>query len=80
MAPQGPICDANAALSAQKASKKSGGGLGTFDLASKIFYLGWKAATEALIFEGHYLVINNQGRRSGPKWPPGPYMQCKCCA
>ena len=57
MAPQDPACSAYAVYSAQKASTKSGGDLGMFDLALKIFYQGWKAATEA--FEGHYLVINN---------------------
>ena len=45
-----------------------------FDLALKIFDQGWKAATEA--FDGHYLVINNQGHRSGLKWPQDP----KCSA
>ena len=65
---QGQNCSANAALSAQKTSTKFVGVWDMFDPAFKIFYQGWKAATEA--FEGHYLVINNQDRRSGPKRPP----------
>ena len=66
----GQKCSANAALSAlsQKASTKFVGAWGMFDPAFKIFYQGWKAATEA--FEGHYLVIKNQGRRNDPKRLP----------
>ena len=53
------------ALSAQKPSTKFVGAWGMFAPAFKIFYQGWKAATEA--FQGHYLVISNQDRRSRPK-------------
>jgi len=71
----GQKCSANAALGAQKLSTKFVGAWGMFDPAFKIFYEGWMAATEA--FKGHYLVINNQDPRSGPKRPPkGP----KCSA
>ena len=64
----GQKCSANAVLSAQETSTKFVGAWGMFNLASKICYQGWKAATEA--FEGHDLVINNQDCRSGPKRPP----------